>query len=294
MSSTRTIPSSSSARGSGARGTSATRCATSRRSSGKRASSTPRSASACTGAAVGAALCGLRPIVTHPRVDFAVLAMDQMVNQAANGTRCSGAGIGAGGGPAHGQSGWGTRAHTARVCTRGSLTSPDSVWVAPATPQDAQDWLVSAMDGRPGRLHRTPLAARLDRRCPGADRLYRAVQGRGPRQGGDVTIVGLHGRLGSPRRRRPYQREGIDAEVIDPRVLNPLDAGPVIASVEKTNRLVVVEGDWGELRRCSRGHHESRRAGAAQPALGPEADQPGRRPSADEQAARGELLPDSG
>src|SRR5216110_616623 len=44
---------------------------------------TPVSELACTGAALGAALCGKRPIVVHPRVDFAVLAMDQIVNQAA-------------------------------------------------------------------------------------------------------------------------------------------------------------------------------------------------------------------
>ena len=209
---------------------------------------TPVSELACTGAAVGAALCGLRPIVTHPRVDFAMLAMDQMVNQAAKWNSMFGGGasvpavfrliVNRGGeqGAQHSQSLYSWFAHV-----------PGLRVVAPATPQDAQDLLVAAVWSDDPVVYiddRWLYDWSEDLQDPTAIDL--AVQGpRVLRPGRDVTIVGMSWttRLALDAADR-LAEEGVDAEVIDLRVLNPLDAGPVVTSVEKTNRLVVVEGDW--------------------------------------------------
>ena len=119
--------------------------------------------------------------------------------------------------------------------------------VAPATPQDAQDLLVAAVWSDDPVVYiddRWLYDWSEDLHDPTAIDL--AVQGpRVLRPGSDVTIVGMSWttRLALDAADR-LAEEGVDAEVIDLRVLNPLDAGPVVTSVEKTNRLVVVEGDW--------------------------------------------------
>ena len=105
---------------------------------------TPVSELACTGAAVGAALCGLRPIVTHPRVDFAMLAMDQMVNQAAKwNSMFGGRSLRAGGVPAHREPRRGT----------GRPTQPEPVFLVRPRPR-APGGRSGDAAGRPGSARR--------------------------------------------------------------------------------------------------------------------------------------------
>jgi pyruvate/2-oxoglutarate/acetoin dehydrogenase E1 component len=209
---------------------------------------TPVSELATTGAALGASLCGYRPIVIHPRIDFMLLATDQIVTQAAKWRSMFGGQASApvtirgivnrGGeqGAQHSQSLHSWFAHI-----------PGLRVVMPATPADARDLLIASvlcddpvlyMDDRwlyeEEAVLAPPAPVRLEGQRP---RVIRA--------GNDISLVGCGYTTKLCRQAAEELRgEGIDAEVIDLRVLNPLDATVVIASVAKTNRLLVADGDW--------------------------------------------------
>jgi pyruvate dehydrogenase E1 component beta subunit len=209
---------------------------------------TPVSELACTGAGVGAALCGYRPIVTHPRVDFALLATDQMVNQAAKWNSMFGGNspvpvvfrmiVNRGGeqGAQHSQSLYSWFAHI-----------PGLRVVVPSTPQDAQDLLIAAT------LCDDPVVYIDDRWLYEIDDEVTEPKSvdlstQGPkvlREGKDITLVGLSWttKLLMDAAQR-LEVEGISCEVVDLRVLNPLDASVIIKSVAKTTKLLVAEGDW--------------------------------------------------
>lgn len=209
---------------------------------------TPVSELACTGAGVGAALCGYRPIVTHPRVDFALLATDQMVNQAAKWNSMFGGNspvpvvfrmiVNRGGeqGAQHSQSLYSWFAHI-----------PGLRVVVPSTPQDAQDLLIAAT------LCDDPVVYIDDRWLYEIDDEVIEptsvdLSTQGPkvlREGKDITLVGLSWttKLLMDAAQR-LEVEGISCEVVDLRVLNPLDASAIIKSVAKTTKLLVAEGDW--------------------------------------------------
>ena len=209
---------------------------------------TPVSELACTGAAIGAALSGYRPIVTHPRVDFALLAVDQMVNQAAKWNSMFGGQspvpvvfrliVNRGGeqGAQHSQSLYSWFAHI-----------PGLRVVTPATPADARDLLIAAT------LSDDPVVYIDDRWLYDLDADIGVphpvdldkIEPQVLRAGTDVTLVGFSWstRLISDAADQ-LERDGISAEVVDLRVLNPLRLDTVMASVAKTRRLVVVEGDW--------------------------------------------------
>jgi pyruvate dehydrogenase E1 component beta subunit len=209
---------------------------------------TPVSELAVTGAAIGASQCGYRPVVTHPRVDFALLAVDQIVNQAAKWNSMFGGGapvpavfrliINRGGeqGAQHSQSLYSWFAHI-----------PGLRVVVPATPQDAQDLLVAAIRSDDPVVYIDDRWL-YDLESDVTDPLPIALADQGPlvqRTGSDLTLVGVSWttRL-ALEAADVLAEEGIDCEVIDLRVLNPLDLSPVLESVSKTRRLVVAEGDW--------------------------------------------------
>lgn len=209
---------------------------------------TPVSELATTGAALGAALCGYRPIVIHPRVDFMLLATDQIVTQAAKWRSMFGGDVSApvtiraiinrGGeqGAQHSQALHSWFAHI-----------PGLRVVMPATARDARDLLIASV------LNDDPVLYLDDRwlyeeqeemPAPGPVRL----EGQGARvirEGSDVTLVGCGYTTKLCREAaEALATEGISAEVVDLRVLNPLDGETVIQSAAKTNRVVAVDGDW--------------------------------------------------
>lgn len=210
---------------------------------------TPVSELACTGAAVGAALSGYRPIVTHPRVDFALLALDQMVNQAAKWNSMFGGGapvpvvfrliVNRGGeqGAQHSQSLYSWFAHV-----------PGLRVVTPATAEDARDLMVAAT------LCDDPVVYIDDRWLYDWDETFDAppvmdLAPEGPRilrTGSDATLVGFSWttRLSLQAAAVLSAEHGVECDVVDLRVLNPFSPGPVLESVAKTGRLVVTEGDW--------------------------------------------------
>lgn len=209
---------------------------------------TPVSEQACTGMALGAALTGYRPVVTHPRMDFAVLALDQIVNQAAKWSSMFGGQtkapvtyrliINRGGeqGAQHSQALHGWLAHI-----------PGLRVVMPATPADARDLLVAAV------LSDDPVAYIDDRWLYALEADLPPLREQnlaevGPSilaEGSDITLVGAgYSAHLCVQTRELLAREGISCDVIDLRVLNPLDPHLIVESVKSTGRLCVIDGGW--------------------------------------------------
>lgn len=209
---------------------------------------TPVSESATTGAAVGASLAGMRPIVVHPRIDFMLYAMDAVVNEAAKWSHMVG-------GQAH-------PAVTIRgIINRGgeqgaqhsqALHSwfahiPGLRVVMPATVADARDLLIASV------LCPDPVVYIDDRWLyDKTDDLSPIVEydlrNQGPRciqSGKDLTIVGSgYSTELALLAAREMQPEGLSIEVVDVRVLNPFNPDVIVQSVLKTGRLLVVDGGW--------------------------------------------------
>ena len=204
----------------------------------------PISEAAIAGAGVGAAVCGLRPVVEFQFADFATQMMDMIVNQAAkfrfmNGGRATVPVV------FRGPQGGGIRlaAQHSQCLEAWFAHVPGLVVVAPSTAYDAKGLLISAIrddnpvvflehkllyDGEKGPVPEAPYAIPLGR---GAIR----------REGSDVTLVATQLMVSrAMAAARLLERDGISAEVIDPRCLYPLDSEMILSSVRKTNRLVVV------------------------------------------------------
>lgn len=209
---------------------------------------TPVSEAACTGAGVGAALAGLKPIVVHPRIDFMLYAMDAVVNQAAKWSHMVG-------GQAH--PGVTVRAIINRGGEQGAQHSqalhswfahiPGLRVVMPATVADARDLLIaSVLCPDPVMYIDDRWLYDLEDDLPPVRDIDLAQQG--PHciaEGQDVTIVaaGFSTRL-VLEARSVLAKQGVNAEVIDLRVLNPLQPQAIVESVEKTGALLAVDGGW--------------------------------------------------
>ena len=208
----------------------------------------PVSELACTGAAVGASLCGYRPVVVHPRMDFMLYATDAIVNQAAKWSHMVGGqshpavtirGIVNRGGEQGAQHSQALHAWFAHI--------PGLRVVMPATPSDARDLLISAV------LCDDPVLYIDDRWLYEQEEELRPVVERplqleGPQvvlEGEDITLVGAsYSTYQCMNAAKMLGEQGITAEVIDLRVINPLDASVIVSSVEKTGRMCVVDGGW--------------------------------------------------
>ena len=207
----------------------------------------PVSENAVTGMAVGAALAGMRPIVFHPRLDFLLLAMDPVINQAANWSYLfAGQGsvplviravINRGGeqGAQHSQA-----LHAMFMHVPGLKT------VMPATPADAKGLLLAAVDDP------NPVLYIDDRWLYGLtgdvpEEAFRVPIGEAAvrRNGSDVTIVGISWMAAQAlEAAETLAAQGIDAEVIDLRSLKPWDQSRVLESVRKTRHAIVADPGW--------------------------------------------------
>lgn len=209
---------------------------------------TPVSELSCTGAAIGAALCGYRPIAVYPRVDFVLYAMDPIVNQAAKWFSMFGARtkcpvtfrciINRGGeqGAQHSQALQSWFAHV-----------PGLRVVMPYSPQDARDLLIASVLSDDPVLYLDdrwlyPVTASLP------PIVEKKLADEGPkiiREGEEVTLVGCgFSTQLCLEAAGDLEVQGISAEVVDLRILNPLDLDNVIQSVIKTGRICVVDAAW--------------------------------------------------
>jgi len=200
-----------------------------------------------TGAAIGMALAGLRPIHVHIRMDFLLLAMNQLVNVAAKSRYMYGGKVSL---PLVIRSmigkSWGQGAQHSQGLYSFFMHVPGLKVVAPTTPYDAKGCLLAAIrDNNPVLYveHRIlhfqngPVPANAYNVEPGRARITAIGQ--------DVTLVGISQMQSECLRARLYLEEvGIQAEVIDPIWLSPLDVDTIAASVEKTGRLLIVDNGW--------------------------------------------------
>jgi acetoin:2,6-dichlorophenolindophenol oxidoreductase subunit beta len=207
----------------------------------------PVAENATTGAAVGAALAGMRPIVFHPRMDFMLLAVDPIVNQAANWSYMFEGRIGV---PivirAVINRGGEQAAQHSQAVHSWFMHVPGLKVVMPSTPFDAKGLLMAAVaDGNP--------VIYVDDRWlyadegPVPEEMYEVpisvAQVRRP--GRDVTIVAASVMAREALRAAvELTARGVDAEVIDLRSVKPWDRTCVLESVEKTGRLVIADSGW--------------------------------------------------
>lgn len=213
----------------------------------KRVKDTPISETAIIGGAIGAALTGTRPVAELMTINFAFVAMDHIVNEAAKLHYMFGGqmvlpmvirAVGGGGrqlGATHSQTPDAIFAHF-----------PGLKVVAPGTPADAKGLLKAAIRCDDPVLfieHATLYQVRGE--VPDGDYVTPIGKSIVQRAGKDVTIVTYSKMLDlSMKAAEKLHTEGIEAEIIDLRSLQPLDMEPVLESFKKTNRAVVVEEGW--------------------------------------------------
>ena len=208
---------------------------------------TPITEAGFTGLAIGAAMAGLHPIVELMTMNFAIVALDQIVNNAAKIRYMSG-----------GQlavplviRGPGSAAHQLGAQHSQSLESwfchvPGLKVVAPATPQDAKGLLKSAIrDQNPVIFIEAQLLYATKGEVAEGELTIPLGAAEVKREGQDVTIVAYSKMLlVALEAAEQLNREDIDVEVVDPRTLRPLDLPTIVESVRKTGRLVIVEEGW--------------------------------------------------
>ncbi|WP_316574432.1 alpha-ketoacid dehydrogenase subunit beta [Nocardia canadensis] len=208
---------------------------------------TPLSESAFVGAGIGAALGGLRPIVEIMTVNFSLLALDQILNNAATLRHMSGGQVSV---PLVIRMATGAGRQLAAQHSH-SLESfyahiPGLRVVSAATVADARGMLWTALQDPDPVLIFEPIALYnseedVDENAGATD----ITQARIQRHGSDVTVVAYGGALRVARAAADeVAADGIDAEVIDLRVLRPLDEATVLESLGRTHRLVVVDEGW--------------------------------------------------
>src|SRR5216684_1604404 len=207
----------------------------------------PVSENATTAAAIGAALAGMRPIVFHPRMDFMLLAVDPIVNQAANWSYIFAgqvrvpvvirASINRGGeqGAQHSQA---LQAFFMHV--------PGLKVVMPSTAHDAKGLLIAAVrDGNPVMYIDDRWLYEESSEVP--EEMYEVPIGSAAvrRPGTDVSIVATsYMAMQAVRAAKLLERQGIDAEVIDLRSVSPWDRELVLNSVHKTGCVVIADAAW--------------------------------------------------
>lgn len=214
----------------------------------KRVVDTPIAELGFAGIGVGSSMVGLRPVIEMMTWNFALLAIDQIVNAAAKLRYMSGGQIscpivfrGPGGaalqlGAQHSQAFESWYAHI-----------PGLKVVMPATPADAKGLLKSAIrDNNPVVFIEGEMLYNVKGEVPEGEYLTPIGEADIKRPGSDATIV-CHSKTVSPalKAAKTLEEDGIDCEVIDLRTIRPLDKDTILDSVAKTNRLVIAEEGWG-------------------------------------------------
>jgi len=199
------------------------------------------------GIGVGAAMAGLRPVIEFMTWNFALLALDQIVNSAAKMLYMSGGQV-----PIpivfRGPNGAALQLSSQHSQAWESWLAhiPGLKVVAPATPADAKGLLKAAIrDNNPVIVLEGEMLYNLKGDVPAGEHVVPIGRAEIKREGTDVTLV-CHSKTVSVALKAADQlaEQNVAAEVVDLRSLRPLDEAAVLASVAKTNRAVVVEEGW--------------------------------------------------
>ena len=213
----------------------------------RRVIDTPITEEGFTGVGIGAAMVGLRPVIEMMTWNFSLLAMDQIINGAAKMLYMSG-----------GQfkipivvRGPGGAAHQLAAQHSQSIESwyahvPGLKVVAPSTPYDAKGLLKSAIrDDDPVIFFEGETLYGSKGEVPAEDYTIPIGVADIKREGTDVTLVAWSKMVAvTMKAAEQLAAEGISCEIVDPRSLRPFDEAPIMASVGKTNRCVIVEEGW--------------------------------------------------
>jgi pyruvate dehydrogenase E1 component beta subunit len=211
---------------------------------GDRVRVTPISETAEIGMAIGAAFAGYRPVVELYMAEFMLVAMDQVVNEAPRFHYMSGGQVKV---PVVLKAGYGFTAgwagqHTGSIY--GMFMGVPGLKVAvPSNAADAKGLMTAAIrDDNPVVYFHHYLLTLEHGEVPDGEHVVPLGEAAVLREGGDVTIVAIGWMVGKAlAAAEQLAGEGVNAEVIDPRTLAPLDIATILASVEKTGRLVVVD-----------------------------------------------------
>jgi len=209
----------------------------------ERVRNTPISETAIVGAALGAALLGMRPVAELMYIDFSAVAMDQIVNQIAKirymfGGKAKASlvirtqgGAGRSSGPHHAQSLETWFCHT-----------PGLMVAMPSTPYDVKGLIKSSIrSDNPVIFIEHKLLYNEKGPVPEEEYLVPIGKADIKREGGDVTLVATSRMvLRALKAAEALAEDGIEAEVLDPRSLVPLDEDAILQSVKKTGRLVII------------------------------------------------------
>jgi pyruvate dehydrogenase E1 component beta subunit len=215
----------------------------------KRVVDTPIAESGFTGIGIGAAMVGLRPVVEMMTFNFALLALDQIVNSAAKLHYMSGGQyhvpivIRGPGGPAHQLA-----AQHSQSMESYFYHVPGLKVVRPSTPADAKGLLKSSIrDDNPVIFIESETLYNVKGEVPDdPDFVIPLGQAIIRREGTDVTIVAYMGMMyRAMEAAEELEKEGISVEIVDPRTLRPMDTDTIVGSVRKTHRAVVVEAGAG-------------------------------------------------
>ncbi|QDZ16258.1 alpha-ketoacid dehydrogenase subunit beta [Humibacter ginsenosidimutans] len=214
----------------------------------RRVRDTPIEELGFTGAAIGAAMLGLRPVVEIMTINFSLLALDQIVNHAAKIHGMFGGQLPVpmvirtpgGGGQQLGAS------HSQNIELYYAFV-PGMKVVAPSTPADAKALLMASIRDDDPVLFLENLAL-YNTKGEVPDDIEPAEIGKAKvtREGKDLTLIG-YSRMALVAQQvadKLAETEGLDIEVVDLRSLRPLDRDTVVESVKKTNAAVVLEDDW--------------------------------------------------
>lgn len=208
---------------------------------------TPVSENAMTGAAVGAAIVGMKPVIVHPRMDFMLYAIDPIINEAANWHYMNGGkasvpvviwGII--------NRGWEQAAQHSQSFHAMFAHIPGLKVVMPSTPYDAKGLMIEAIKDP------NPVIFIDDRWLYGyeeivPEEMYGVEIGKGiiRRKGKDITLVATSfTACESMKVVWKLEKEDIDVEFIDLRTVKPIDQNLIFKSVIKTGRLLIVDGGW--------------------------------------------------
>jgi pyruvate dehydrogenase E1 component beta subunit len=215
----------------------------------RRVVDTPIAESGFTGVGIGAAMVGLRPVVEMMTFNFALLALDQIVNSAAKMLYMSGGQfnvpivIRGPGGPAHQLA-----AQHSQSMESYFYHVPGLKVVRPSTPMDAKGLLkASIRDENPVVFIESETLYNVKGEVP-EDPEFVIPLGRAVvrREGTDVTVIAYMGMMyRAMEAAEELEKEGISVEIVDPRTLRPMDTETIIGSVRKTHRAVVVEAGAG-------------------------------------------------
>ena len=213
----------------------------------KRVIDTPISELGFAGIGVGAAMNGLKPIVEFMTWNFAILAFDQIINGSAKMLSMSAGEFGSpivfrGPQGSAGQLG----AQHSQMLTNMMASVPGLKVISPSTPYDAKGLLKSAIrDTDPVIFMESEMMYSDMGEVPEEEYLIPIGKADIKREGTDVTIVSYNKMMKlALKAAEELDKEGISAEVLDLRTIRPLDIDAIVASVKKTNRLVILDESW--------------------------------------------------